>query len=76
MPEATSLTEAPTTAGTYAQYAVVSESVLGIKPKSLSISVPETKPGSLVAGLEQHSVAKACWKQVPCQWLPSLGSNH
>lgn len=28
--------EAPTTAGTYAQYAVVSESILGVKPESIS----------------------------------------
>ena len=34
--QATSLTEAPTTAGTYAQFAVVSESVLGLKPKTMS----------------------------------------
>ena len=38
MSQATALTEFLTTAGTYAQYAVVSESVLGLKPKSLSVA--------------------------------------
>lgn len=82
MPEATSLMEAPTTAGTYAQYAVVSESVLGIKPKSLSISVPETKPGSL-ACLEQHPIPQPrhAWSRCHADgcphwaWVPDAGGR-
>ena len=41
--------EALTTAGTYAQYAVVSESVLGLKPKSLSHLARKPKPRALNA---------------------------
>lgn len=82
MPEATSLMEAPTTAGTYAQYAVVSESVLGIKPKSLSISVAETKPGSLGC-LEQHPIPQPRHAGSRCHadgcphwaWVPDAGGR-
>ncbi|CAJ1379465.1 unnamed protein product, partial [Effrenium voratum] len=50
--EATTLTEMVTTAGTYAQYAVVSESVLGIKPKSLSWLEAGAMPMVALTGLE------------------------
>jgi len=55
--EATSLMEAPTTAGTYAQYAVVSESVLGIKPKSLSMLEAGAMPMVALTGLESLTLA-------------------
>lgn len=50
--EATSLMEALTTAGTYAQYAVVSESVLGLKPKLLSMLEAGAMPMVALTGLE------------------------
>eukprot|EP00913_Durusdinium_trenchii_P022964 g21562.t1 len=50
--EATSLMEAPTTAGTYAQYAVVSESILGVKPESISMLEAGAMPMVALTGLE------------------------
>ncbi|CAK9071986.1 unnamed protein product [Durusdinium trenchii] len=50
--KATSLMEAPTTAGTYAQYAVVSESILGVKPESISMLEAGAMPMVALTGLE------------------------
>ncbi|CAL1146080.1 unnamed protein product [Cladocopium goreaui] len=55
--EATSLMEAPTTAGTYAQYAVVSESVLGLKPKTMSMLEAGAMPMVALTGLESLTFA-------------------
>jgi len=55
--EATTLLEAVSTGGTYAQYATISESILGLKPKSLSMAEAGSLPMVSLTGYEALSWA-------------------
>jgi len=55
--EATSLSETISTGGTYAQYATVSESILGLKPKSLSMIEAGSMPMVALTGYDTLSWA-------------------
>mmetsp|Transcript_106086 Transcript_106086/g.167539 ORF Transcript_106086/g.167539 Transcript_106086/m.167539 type:complete len:363 (-) Transcript_106086:31-1119(-) len=55
--EATTISEAISTGGTFAQYASVSESVLGLKPKSLNMTEAGSMPMVALTGYDSLSWA-------------------
>jgi len=74
--EATAYSEMVETSGTYAQYAVVSESVLGVKPKSMSMVEAGAMPMVALTGLDSLTwAAKGDYFEQPNVTVLVLGGS-